>query len=134
VRKLTERQRRFVLAFVACGNATQAAREAGYGKPNPEGARQLAKARVAAAIAEASQARKDAAIADATERQRFWTRIMRGEDGAASMADRLRASELLGRACGDFLERLEVSGRLDLMGAVVRATEVREARQRANRV
>ena len=53
------------------------------------------------------------AIADREERQAWWTAVMRGEpDGTApTLSERLRASELLGRAQGDFVERREVTGR-----------------------
>ena len=48
-----------------------------------------------------------AEIADRDERQRFWSEVMR-DDGQA-MRDRLRASDLLGRSTGDFVERHEHS-------------------------
>lgn len=58
---------------------------------------------------------KNDAIADARERREFWTQIMRGTqtivmDGQIStipvdMKDRLKASELLGKADGDFIDR-----------------------------
>jgi len=41
-------------------------------------------------------------IANRQRRQRFWTKSM--DDGALSMADRLRASELLGKSEADFVD------------------------------
>ena len=42
------------------------------------------------------------------QRQIFWSDIMRNE--SLPIRDRLRASELLGRSEGDFLERVDLSG------------------------
>ena len=40
---LTEKQQRFVDYYIETGNATEAARRAGYKKPNPSGSENLAK-------------------------------------------------------------------------------------------
>lgn len=118
---LTEKQRRFVEAFMgeACGNATEAARRAGY-KGNDVtlasvGRENLGKPQITAAIAQRQEA--DPAVATRQERQAFWTRAMRGEatfviDGKertvpVAMKDRLKASELLGKTGGDFIDRQE---------------------------
>ena len=45
-------------------------------------------------------------------RQAFWLSIMQNEDH--DLKDRLKASELFGKSEGDFVERLDVSGKLDL--------------------
>lgn len=62
-----------------------------------------------------------AEIADREERQRFWTMAMR--DDAQLMRDRLRASDLLAKASGDFVERHEHSqtGPVQLTLHLVRA-------------
>ena len=44
-------------------------------------------------------------IADRKERMELWSDIAR--DGGEKTADRLRATELLGKAQGDFIERTE---------------------------
>lgn len=69
-----------------------------------EAARDAASARAQEVIVEHAAD----AIADVLERRRFWTSMMRDE--GAEPKDRLKASELLGRAGGDFVERREVSG------------------------
>ena len=99
---LTEKQRRFVEAYMgqAAGNATEAARLAGYKQAHSQGPRLLENVGVAAALAE--RQKNDPAVATREERQAFWTAVMRGEHGGASMSDRLRASELLGKTGGDF--------------------------------
>lgn len=43
---------------------------------------------------------KDGSVADALERQRFWTELMRS--GGESTVNRLKASELLAKIQGDF--------------------------------
>lgn len=107
-RKLTERQRRFVEAYHTTGNAVESARQAGYKSPHPEGVRLLRNATVAAAITAQGEKRTVAAIADRKERQTFWSKVARDE--VVDMNHRLKASELLGKAKGDFLSKVEVSG------------------------
>lgn len=122
-RKLTPKRQRFVEAYTgeAMGNATEAARIAGYAKPHPEGSRLLRIATVAEAVAKASRATQSAAIATREERQAMLTRIMRGDEpevrydavgepieAQAAMRDRIKALELLGKMQGDFIERQQV--------------------------
>lgn len=106
-RRLTAQQLRFVEHYA--GNATEAARLAGYKHPMQLGCSLLARPHVAAAIrardAEASARR----IATREERQRFWTRTM--NDAAQDMAARLKASALLGKSQGDFMLRVEHTGK-----------------------
>ena len=108
---LTTKQRRFVEAYD--GNATRAAIAAGYSErwaaSNID--KILKNTEIRAAINGREQTRIDGFIATREERQRFWTRIMRDEN--ADIKDRLRASEVLGRSEGDFIERVEVKGELD---------------------
>lgn len=112
---LTERQRRFVEAYSANGgNASDAAKQAGYSKPHPQGAQNLRNPTIIAAIEALREETTSRAIATREERQSFWTAVLRGEvdDGGAPppLKDRIRAAELLGKAQGDFLERKEVTG------------------------
>jgi len=62
-----------------------------------------------------------AEIADREERQGFWSSVMR--DDAQQMRDRLRASDLLAKSSGDFIERHEHSqaGPVQLTLHLVRA-------------
>lgn len=56
------------------------------------------------------------AIANRHKRQEFWTKIMDGEIGTQAdgrpphISDRIKASELLGKSEGDFIDRVENSG------------------------
>lgn len=115
---LTPKRRAFVLALARTGDATTAATEAGYAVPMVEGCRLVKRPEVIAALATmrtAVEAAGVAAIASATEAQAFWSAVMRGElretkvdaegfelEQPVAMRDRLKASELLGKAKGLF--------------------------------
>lgn len=106
--ELSAKQLLFVEAYN--GNATEAALKAGYSPKTAEsqGCRLLKNVKVAEAI----RARQDKAIAPLVasrqDRQKFWTGVM--NDKFEKMPDRLKASELLGKSEGDFLERVNHSG------------------------
>lgn len=106
---LSERERRFVDAYMgaAAGNGTEAARLAGYaGKAETlkvQASRLLTKANVQAAIAERRAALESQAIADQRELHTFWTSTMR--NGDVPWKDRLKASELHGKANAMFTEK-----------------------------
>jgi len=103
-RKLTSKQQRFVDAYN--GNATEAAVKAGYSQKTAysQGERLLRKVEVSAAIKSRQDTEARECIATRQRRQEFWTEVM--EDSAAEMKDRLKASELLGKSEGDFLDRV----------------------------
>jgi hypothetical protein len=108
-RPLTERERRFVEAYMgaAAGNATKAAHLAGYAKNTAEkqASRLLGKVGIREAID--ARASSDPAVWTREQRQRFWTAIASGAGNyaLASLRDRLKASELLGRSHADFVDR-----------------------------
>jgi len=110
IQELTVKQKKFVEAYLgkANGNGTNAAEIAGY-----EGDRKtlgiiassnLKKPNVRLAIDE--RTKDDGSIASREERQAFLTRVMRTEHG--KMGERLKATELLCRMHGDFIERHKV--------------------------
>jgi hypothetical protein len=121
---LTVKQRRFVEALTgaANGNATEAARLAGY-----KGSNDVLKHRghelrniphVAAAI-EAKLA-GDPLVTSGDDLRRFWSSVQRGEtfkqraefgaviDAPATLKERLLASQYLGKAHGLFIQKVEV--------------------------
>ena len=106
---LTARQKRFIDAYN--GNATEAARIAGYSENKIDNA--AYKLMHTPAIVEAIQAREkersDAAIMTREERQKLWSDLARNVD--ETTRDRLRATELLGKSEGDFLDRQELTGK-----------------------
>jgi hypothetical protein len=121
--KLTTKQQRFVDFYD--GNGEAAARKAGY-KGSPAQLRVIAsqnltKFNISTAIREREQKRNMKDILTREERQILWTRIARGDERQEvtigkgenkhvvsippKMADRLRASELLGKSECDFSEK-----------------------------
>jgi phage terminase small subunit len=109
--KLQEKQRRFVEAYTgpAQGNATEAARMVGYKHPTTQGPRLLENVGVAEAIQAATSHVRSAAIATREERQELLTAMMRGEVEDARPSDRLKATEILGKMQGDFIEKHHVT-------------------------
>ena len=111
---LNPKQRAFVAAYAASGSPTRAAREAGYPHADVQGSRLLRNIRVQAAIASITsplEKRLREAIAQVEERRTFWTTVMRDPD--VGWRERLRASELLGRSYGDFIERIQAESNLE---------------------
>jgi phage terminase small subunit len=110
--KLSGRQERFCQVYAATGIAQRAATEAGYSitTARAQSGRLLANVGVAARIRELTKDVEAATFADGQERRQFWSDTMR--DKEVPWVARLRASELLGKASGDFLDRVEHSGQL----------------------
>jgi phage terminase small subunit len=101
---MTPKQKRFIEAYQ--GNASQAALDAGYSQKTAYaiGQKLLKNAEIQKAIQERERERLSVVIASREERQTFWSETMRNP--AEKMSDRIRASELLGKSEGDFLERV----------------------------
>lgn len=115
---ITEQEKVFAESYAACGNATEAARQAGYKTANATGHQLLTRPRIQEYLAplmvraaEKREAERAERIATAAERQAWWTRVMMGLEGGADFKDRLKASELLGKCQGDFVERREITGK-----------------------
>jgi len=102
---MTPKQKRFIECY--SGNAAEAARLAGYSEKTAcsIGERLLRNVDIREAIQLREKERLSEAIASREERQTFWSAIMR--DSEEKTADRLKASELLAKSCGDFLERID---------------------------
>jgi len=114
-RPLTPKQQKFADFFD--GNATQAARDAGY-KGNDKtlsvvGSENLAKPNILQAILDREKPDRDRKIASREARQEFWTNVLKGdEEDDTKMSDRLKASELLGRSEADFTENVNHKGKI----------------------
>jgi len=130
--KLTEKQTKFVDYYIETGgNATEAARKAGYSKKTAEaiGLENLGKPRIKAAIDARLAELKSQRTADATEVLEYLTAVMRGQqmdetvvvegtgDGRSSARkmqvrvasrDRNKAAELLGRVYGIYNDKLKL--------------------------
>jgi phage terminase small subunit len=107
---LPPKRRAFVLAFTAegGGNATAAARSAGYAKPTVEGSRLLRIANVWAAVEALRIPAEDAKVLSIDALRELWTKWAHDDD--AKRADQLKATEHLAKSLGAFVDRTEVSG------------------------
>jgi phage terminase small subunit len=115
--KLTEKQKRFIDFYIQTGNASEASRQAGYNGDNMNvmGAENLAK--LSKFIKPHLEALQNERIATQNEVLEYLTRVMRAEEKDtfgldASLQDRTKCAELLGKRWGAFVEKKELSGNL----------------------
>lgn len=104
---MTNRQRAFADLYLQTGNATEAARQAGYSDRSARttGARMLANADTKTYIAHRLEVLESERIADADEVLSFLTSVMRGEVKDqfgldAALSDRLKAAQELLKRVG----------------------------------
>lgn len=116
--KLTPKQQAFADYYIECGNASEAARKAGYSAKTAKvvGGENLTKPYIRQYIDEHLQNASVNRIASADEVLEYLTRVMRGEEKDAfgldaSIADRTKAAESLGKRYALFTEKKEVSGK-----------------------
>ncbi len=100
--KLTVRQKAFADYYLECGNASEAARKAGYSEKTAPGtgAENLKKPQIAQYIAERLAEIEDKRIATVEEVMVFYTSVLRGEvkdafDLEASLESRMEAGKEL---------------------------------------
>lgn len=109
MKKLNHRQHQFALYYD--GNGTETCRRAGYkGSDNVlavQARRLLRNAHILEIIEHRNKETKAGYIADRETRQTFWSTVMCDAD--QDMPVRLKASEILGKSCGDFITKLEHS-------------------------
>lgn len=110
---LTRADTSFARAVAAGRCPADSARRAGYACPSEADAWDVAQRKLdTPEVREAIEAERERlaaahqASADRAERKAFWSRVLRDEGNHLQL--RLRASELLARAEGDFVERVEV--------------------------
>lgn len=101
---LTPKQRAFADYYIECGNATEAAKRAGYSENNVgvNAAKTLKNPNVSAYIAERMEEQTKKRVADANEVIEFYTAVMRGEVKDqfgldSSLSDRLKAADSLAK-------------------------------------
>lgn len=141
---LNQKHRLFVEAY--CGDVVTAMQLAGYvgdeATLEKRGRELLTNPNVEKAIRERSKylAKTKTAVAHREERQEFWTAIMRNQDphyipeknemGVVKprenipLAQRLKASEMLGKSEADFSENINVKGTLTVTDIITRAYEI----------
>ena len=78
---LTPKQKAFADYYIECGNATEAAKRAGYSEKTARyiASENLTKPVISAYIAERQKQIEDSRIASAAEVQRFYSAVLRGE-------------------------------------------------------
>jgi len=98
---LNQKELDFIKVFA--GDPVAAAKEVGYKAPHQAVKRLMIKSEIVAAIRDRENKELFSKVASRVKRQEFWTDVMHNEE--ANMANRLKASELLGKSEGDFIER-----------------------------
>ena len=100
--KLTPKQKKFAEYYIKCGNATEAARLAGYSDKTARviGTENLSKPAISEYIAGRRAEMDKTLIADSDEVLRFYSAVMRGEVKDqfgldAALGDRLKAGDSL---------------------------------------
>lgn len=109
-RKLTEKQQKFVDYYLGSGNAEDAAKKAGYSINTARGHahKLLQNVAIQNAIHERNKLIESDRIATMEEVKQFWTNTMRDDEN--DKKDRLKASELIAKTNGAFIDKVEHSG------------------------
>lgn len=120
VKELTIKQKKFADLYIETGNATQSYIDAGYKATKREVAeanarKLLVNYSVKSYIENRMEELKKKSIASQDEVLQYLTRVMRGEEKDqfgldASLQDRTKCAELLGKRYGTFVDKKEVSG------------------------
>lgn len=111
---LSAKQQAWIDYYKQGRTATEAARLAGYKAKSDKafqniGSENLGK--LGQYIADRDAVLESPRIADMQEINEFWTSMMR--DTRVEAKDRIKASELRAKAAGAFVDRMQLSGRLD---------------------
>lgn len=114
--ELTEKQRRFIDYYIETANATESARRAGYSEKTAKniGAENLTK--LNPYILVRMKEKESERIASQDEVLEYLTQVMRGEKKDAfgldaSLQDRTKCAELLGKRYKLFTDRQEITGK-----------------------
>ncbi len=112
---LTEKQKRFIDYYIETANATESAKRAGYSEKTAKniGAENLTKLNFF--IQQKLEEKESQRIASQDEVLQYLTKVMRGEEKDhfgldASLQDRTKCAELLGKRYGTFVDKKELSG------------------------
>lgn len=104
---MNDRQKAFADYYVECGNATEAARRAGYKHPKQQGSRLLTNVDLLGYIRDRTAPTEQRRIASGDEVLQFFTMVMNGKEGAATITERIMAGrEILKRDISD--RKLEI--------------------------
>lgn len=127
-KKLSVMRKKFADEYIICGNATQAAIDAGYSKRSAKqtGSRLLDQAEIQEYIAERMKELEAKSIADQTEILQYLTRVIRDEETEEVLVnvgnmeqeirtvrvpakDRIKAAELLGKRYQLWTDRVDIN-------------------------
>lgn len=108
---LPPKQKNFVIEYLKCLNASQAARIAGYKHPGTQGNRLLQKDAIKKIIKKHANKAEKKGIATIEDRKRRLQEIM---DSAEKDSDSCKAIDILNRMDAAYIERKEVSLQLKL--------------------
>lgn len=118
--KLTEKQKRFIDYYIETANATESAKRAGYSEKTAKkiGAENLTKLNFF--IQKKLEEKESNRIASQDEVLQYLTKVMRGElkdqfGLDASLQDRTKCAELLGKRYGTFKEKVDVNGSIPVV-------------------
>lgn len=125
IKGLTIKQKSFANLYIETGNATQSYMDAGYKATKREVAeanarKLLGKYSVQKYIEDRMQELKQNSIASQEEVLQYLTKVMRGEEKDqfgldASLQDRTKCAELLGKRYGTFKEKVEHIGSIPVV-------------------
>nr|DAG14586.1 MAG TPA: Terminase small subunit [Caudoviricetes sp.] len=117
---MSEKQKAFCDHYITTLNATEAAKMAGYSEKSARamGSENLTKPYIKEYIDLRLAELEESRVADATEVLQYLTRVMRGEekdqfDMDASLQDRTRAAELLGKRYRLFVDKQEIDAKVE---------------------
>ena len=118
---LTEKERIFADEYIKTTNATQSAIKAGYAEKSAssKGSQLLRKVKVRKYIDDVMEKRSKNTIATADEVLEYLTKIMNGEEKDAfgldaSIADRTKAAELLGKRHMLFTDKVKLDAEIEI--------------------
>lgn len=118
---LTEKERIFADEYIKTTNATQSAIKAGYAENSASvtGSKMLRKPKVRQYIDAVMNERSKNTIATADEVLEYLTKVMNGEEKDAfgldaSIADRTKAAELLGKRHMLFTEKVKLDAEIEI--------------------
>lgn len=118
---LTEKERIFADEYIKTTNATQSAIKAGYAEKSAssKGSQLLRKVKVRQYIDDVMEKRSKNTIATANEVLEYLTKVMNGEEKDAfgldaSIADRTKAAELLGKRHMLFTDKVKLDAEIEI--------------------
>lgn len=103
---VNQRQLDTIIRAIKTGDLRQAVKDSGYSADNIT--TQVARLEPLVAAAKLTLQARDAVMTK-MEREEILTSIARAENGDESYNDRMKAVEIHGKMCGDFVERKEVT-------------------------